>query len=467
MADYINNLLAGINPAALHTQALRISPIMQRAMPWYQFVMTPFTHSLVVIKNWQSYFDNPVKAYRHIGKGVAMSVLAATLLGEGGVSEFAGIETPYAIAKQVATVIAFMMGEDTPEIFKSSAPIRDLSLSLLVKDPEARDEIIQGYGKYVLKHFIGQEDNKFLEYVATGFDIINNLASYRLISPSAGSVFASLPTPMFSFLSNLGFNLKTAEEGGTYAKADSILKLAESLLPVLKNVREAYFGKEILKGYYTEKSPLQEYAERLGITQSDVEKTVGLLHMIGFTAKFIDATLDNNLLNNFLQLKDDIEEGKLGRHQKQTPAYMSDDIYLKKIDPEKYNSFTADEWKAVDFALNKITLHGDTKTYYAVLNRIDKTMQNNIKDIAKVLQGKGTEDTSKIGQRYEAMNYTLILLSKQLDKIEDERVKEKLKEKIQKYSHAVEMIKKALKSRGIEIDVKTDYNNYIKLLKDK
>jgi hypothetical protein len=29
------------------------------------------------------------------------------------------------------------------------------------------------------------------------------------------------------------------------------------------------------------------------------------------------------------------------------------------------------------------------------------------------------------------------------------------------------MIRKALRSKGIEIDVKTDYNNYIKLLKDK
>ncbi len=418
----ILSLVSGVNPAVMSKELAEYSHVLKQVVPWFQFITTPFTASLQIIRNW-SHLDDIAKA-RMLGKGIGMSALGFAFFEEGGIPELAPVETVFAGMRQAGALMTALFGfnpdnEIMSAIFKSDTPLRDIGLELFIQDPKLKEEIVKGFGEFIVKHYIGDDDvfGKTLLVGAQIFDAVGRLKDYNIISGSAGSVYMDIPTPIVSVVANLGLAIK--QMGQEQSATKSIFNFTESIIPVVKNVRQAIFGKELVKGLYYEDSPLQEYVKELGYNrQEDFYKDVGTLYLVGMLTKFADATLDNNLLNQSLRFISDIKEDKAGRY-----ASKRDNEFVRKLDLSTYSTY--EDYKTIDFTLEKAFLQDKKNTYYAILTKIEQTAEKNKKALTKAVKDYNTNEIQK---RYRALTHMITILAKHQDNLPEEK-KEALQQK--------------------------------------
>lgn len=451
----ILSLVSGVNPAVMSKELAEYSHVLKQVVPWFQFIATPFTASLQIIRNWAS-LDDIAKA-RMLGKGIGMSALGFAFFEEGGIPELAPVETVFAGMRQAGALMTALFGfnpdnEIMSAIFKSDTPLRDIGLELFIQDPELKEEIVKGFGEFIVKHYIGDDDTfgKTLLVGAKLIDAIGKLKDYNIISGSAGSVYMDIPMPLVSVVANLGLAIK--QMGQEQSATKSIFNFTESMIPVVKNVRQAIFGKELVKGLYYEDSPLQEYVKELGYNrQEDFYKDVGALYLVGMLAKFADATLDNNLLNQGLRFISDIKEDKVERY-----ASKRDNEFVRKLDLSTYSTY--EDYKTIDFTLEKAFLQDKKNTYYAILSKIEQTAEKNKKALTKAVKDYNANEIQK---RYRALTYMITILAKHQDNLPEEK-KEALQQKLTELSNILELTRKIAEKRGIDL---TDNLTYIELIK--
>lgn len=452
----ILSLVSGVNPAVMSKELAEYSHVLKQVVPWFQFIVTPFTASLQIIRNWNS-LDDIAKA-RMLGKGIGMSALGFAFFEEGGIPELAPVETVFAGMRQAGALMTALFGfnpdnEIMSAIFKSDTPLRDIGLELFIQDPKLKEEIVKGFGEFIVKHYIGDDDTfgKTLLVGAKLIDAVGKLKDYNIVSGSAGSVYMDIPMPLVSVIANLGLAIK--QMGQEQSATKSIFNFTESIIPVVKNVRQAIFGKELVKGLYYEDSPLQEYVKELGYNrQEDFYKDVGALYLVGMLAKFADATLDNNLLNQSLRFISDIKEDKVGRY-----ASKRDNEFVRKLDLSTYSTY--EDYKTIDFTLEKAFLQDKKNTYYAILSKIEQTAEKNKKALTKAVKDYNANEIQK---RYRALTHMITILAKHQDNLPEEK-KEALQQKLTELSNILELTRKIAEKRGIDLTDNLDYIELIKL----
>ena len=458
---FIYDLVSGINPAVLPEFLLRPAPIMQMITPWYQFIATPFASSLNILYNWKKTFKSKEKLGKYIGKSLGLSLLAGVVLGEGGVSEFAPVEATYSAMKQFAYALSVLTGDDDLyKFFKSETPITDTTIKLLVKDEKIREEMFKGIGDYILRHSFGLKDGNLIDkFILTGYEILSNLRNYNVLSSTAGSVYMSLPTPLLSTLSTFGLNWKNlTEDNSIYTKYSAMMKIAETIVPILRNVKEALYGKELAKGLYTYDDSLIHT-----IGKDEIYRTTGVLATIGFLATFLDKTIDNNLITNSVNMFNDVINDKLGTYAKTKEVFEVEDAILRKIDLSRGDSY--DNVETVNFILNK-AMNDNFNAYKSMLSRIVKTADNQIN---KFKDKSTVEDITKA---FRQLNNITLILAKQKDELEKSNIENTTKQQLKiildakskQYALSLEIIRQKAKNLGIDLDKEVDYNDYIKIL---
>ncbi|MGB9638231.1 MAG: hypothetical protein ACPL1F_02915, partial [bacterium] len=462
-AKYIMNLVSGLSPVMIHSKILQYSPILRNTIPWFQFIATPLSASLNIIKNYSSLSE--VDKAKFLGKGLGMSVLGGIILGEGGIPELAPVETALALTRQLANAITSVFGEDAipnqlQPVVKSENPLRDLALTVFIKDKNMREEMLKGYGEFIIKHYL-DDDVKFASFISKGLktiDALTKLTDYNILSQSAGSVYADIPTPVINLITSIGINFQNIraniDDENSVAKA--WWNIGENLVPVLRNFRETLYGKDLVKGLYTEESNLQKLVKSYGFNNEDkMIRDIGVLHLIGFAATFADGVLDNDLIHNALGWIKDVEEGKLGSNAKRHTAYLGGNTFLRGLDLSGSNSYK--DIKTVNFILDKVYLSGNKLAYLATLNKVIKTSNNVSKDLIKATQ-ELNQDVMK--KKFTELNNIAFLLSQQKGYLKDNDIIDK---KLIEIGKILDTIREVAKNKYIEIGENFDYNDYIKL----
>jgi len=312
-AEDIVHYISGLDVRALQTFAINFGKIGENIMPWYRFIFTPFSIATQTLKNWK---DAPEYIQRHgigkvFGKSLAFSTFSAIALGSQAVPFMAPLETTYTTVGTLLNTLAVLFGED--EIFTdknfAELVLKELDYNVLrtgLFDPNERVNFYTSFGSALLQAIAGAEasgwdTNPFIHAFRVGLDLVSKIGASGVISPTAGSYVADIPTPAFSILQNIVKKtlFSTDEQSKT---TQTILALMQSI-PITNNIYKEIAGKTLVKNVGAEgKDDIWQPSLPAELLSKEGQGIVGVLHLIGFIGLNADAILNGGIIQKAIDL---------------------------------------------------------------------------------------------------------------------------------------------------------------------
>jgi hypothetical protein len=413
----LNNLFIRFGPLSANT--------LEAVISWYRFVFSPL--SLGLQSAHKLLTDLSRGDIKSLGKGLAMSSLLAFTVGTQAVPYFTPVEVGYSLAKDVANLIANMLGVETPEILDEknlgyAITKRILgSFGIEVLDPKSKYYLFEASGREVAKYLAGQEligDSRAWNIVERGLNILRMLANVSetgLVSPSAMAYDLTLFSPVIELGKNLIKELWSVSRGDkTYG--DVLLRMLPNLIPAGRRILALIEGKPLVKSNYGD---LREfYGEAKHLSEQDFYTTLGLSWYLGYLATFFDGVYTNFFFDSLANWFD-IEPEKFKR-PKEAEYYkvinLRDTKQLQDANQLKYM-----------IAMFK---HADDEGKRFILDRMHRLVENSLLSRSKNLQtilknfNKQFEKKEEILKNYvEFYNFARQYLTPESQAYLDQRVK--------------------------------------------
>jgi len=304
LVDDLERIISAVDVRALGTKFLKYAHAGEIILPWYRFIFAPVSFSLQALKQFPiKLAEKDIKA---IAKGIGVSTLLAVSMTSETVPYLAPVEIGLGIARDLANLLHFLFGVDTPDVLQQK-DVKNAILSAIsditgIRElhPADKSYIFENIGRIVANAIFGAEvrgNSALGNVLETGLkvlDLVFNLPRAGVISAGAMSFgfggLSELPSPVLQAAKAIFRELLTYEKKEPEEAIISIMTSTLSqLVPLGKSIVIAVEGRPLVKGLPAELRTYYGIGEKLAeIPTEDLYKVIGASWVVGFMAQYWD-----------------------------------------------------------------------------------------------------------------------------------------------------------------------------------